>query len=435
MANDNVTLPRRFRQVALTALALTVVVSILVLRRAPTDARQTGAVPSKGAPAVSADAIDAVARLQQKIDSGAVTLTFDRKTGYLSSLLANLNIPVSSQLLVLSKSSAQMSGISPARPRAVYFNDVAFVGWVQEGGLELTAVDPKGGPFFYTLTQEENPHPKFERHTINCVGCHDSSEDPSKLIPRLLLLSVLPDRDGRAIGAAALATTDRSPFRERWGGWYVTGTHGRQTHMGNQTFRPPEGELTTIPEFIKGTDLTRGSNVTDLTDRFDTKPYLSPASDIVALMVLGHQSHVQNLITVAIYKLQDVPEGDMSGLVKELAEPVVRAMLFSGEAALTDPVSGTSSFADDFVKQGPRDSRGRSLRDFDLKKRLLRYPLSYVIYSDSFNQMPAVLKDYVYRRLREILSGEDKSPAYAHLSAVDREAILAILKETKPEAL
>ena len=424
-------MPRMTRKIALTALALAVLVGLFVLRRSPTAARQT---------AVAADRIDAVARLQQKIDSGAVTLTFDAKTGYLSSLLTNLNIPLSSQVLILSKSSAQMSGISPARPRAVYFNDEAYVGWVQEGGLELAAVDPKAGPFFYTLTQEENPHPKLERHTNTCVGCHDSSDDPAKLIPRLLMLSVLPDRDGRAIGAAALATTDRSPMRERWGGWYVTGTHGKQTHMGNQTFVPPAGELTTIPDFIKDVDLTRGSNVTDLTDRFDTKPYLRATSDIVALMVLGHQSHVHNLMAVAVYKLQDALAGqpkdaDIKALVKELGEPVVRAMLFSGEAPLTDPVAGTSGFADDFMKQGPRDSRGRSLRDLDLKTRLLRYPLSYVIYSDSFDQMPAVLKDYIYRRLREVLTSADKSPAYAHLSASDREAIVAILKDTKPEVL
>jgi hypothetical protein len=166
--------------------------------------------------------------------------------------------------------------------------------------------------------------------------------------------------------------------------------------------------------------------------------YLSPASDIVALMVLGHQSHVHNLITVANLKLQGAlaaKPGGTSDVVRELGEPVVRAMLFSGEAALTDPVAGTSGFADEFVKQGPRDSRGRSLRDLDLKTRLLRYPLSYVIYSESFDQMPALLKDYVYRRLREVLSGADQSAPYAHLSAPDREAILAILKDTKPEAL
>jgi len=253
------------------------------------------------------------------------------------------------------------------------------------------------------------------------------------------MLSVVPDRQGKAINAAAVVTTDRSPFRERWGGWYVTGTHGKQTHMGNQTFRAPAREITSIPEYIANLDLTPGANVTDLTGRIETKPYLSQHSDIVALMVLAHQTHVHNLIMFATYRLHVALEADAradtTALAKELAEPVVRAMLFSGETALTDPVAGTSSFADDFVKQGPRDSRGRSLRDLDLKKRLLRYPLSYVIYSESFNQMPAVLKDYIYRRLHEVLSGEDKSAAYAHLSAADREAILAILKDTKPEAL
>ena len=227
-----------------------------------------------------------------------------------ASLLKNLNIPMSSQLLVFSKSSAQMSGISPSLPRAVYFNDDVYVGWVQEGGLELAAVDPASGPFFYTLTQEGTAKPRFERHTSSCVGCHDSSEDPARLIPRLLKLSVLPDREGKAIQSAALATTDRSPFRERWGGWYVTGTHGRQVHMGNQTFRAPAGDLGSIPEYIANIDLTSGANVTDLTGRFDTKRYLSPHSDIVALMVLGHQTHVSNLIAVAIHKLAVALEVD-----------------------------------------------------------------------------------------------------------------------------
>ena len=96
-------------------------------------------------------------------------------------------------------------------------------------------------------------------------------------------------------------------------------------------------------------------------------------------------------------------------------------------------MAGTSGFAAEFIKQGPRDSRGRSLRDLDLQKRLLRYPLSYVIYSDAFNQMPAALKGYAYRRLREVLSGDDQSAPYAHLSPSDREDILAILKDTKPD--
>ena len=427
------------RQVALGALALAVVAGLVVLRQPPGAARQTAGQPPNSAPAVVPDGLDPVARLQQKIDSGAVTLQFDAEHGYLSSLLKDLNIPVSSQVLVFSKSSEQEAAISPETPRALYFNDDVYVGWVQGGAIEAVAMDPKSGSFFYTLPQENDAHPKFERHTSKCVGCHDSSEDPTRLIPRLLMLSVLPDRQGRAINSAAVVTTDRSPFKERWGGWYVTGTHGKQTHMGNQTFRAPASEITSIPEYIANLDLTPGANVTDLTGRFDTKPYLVPQSDIVALMILAHQTHVHNLIMFATYKLQwaleSDPKADTTSLAKELAEPVVRAMLFSGEAVLTDPVVGTSGFAADFAKQGPRDRGGRSLRDLELKTRLLRYPLSYVIYSESFDQMPTVLKDYIYRRLREVLSGEDKSPAYAHLSSADRAAVLAILKDTKPEAL
>jgi hypothetical protein len=209
--------------------------------------------------------------------------------------------------------------------------------------------------------------------------------------------------------------------------------------MGNQTFQPPGREITSIPDYIAKLDLTPGSNVTDLTGRFDTKPYLTPHSDIVALMVLAHQTHVHNLIMYATYRLQAAletdPKADTADLVKELAEPIVRAMLFSGEAPLTDPVVGTSGFAAEFVKQGPRDRQGHSLRDLDLKTRLFRYPLSYVIYSDAFNQMPAALKDYCDQRLRDVLNGKDQSPAYAHLSAADRDAIRGILKDTKPEAL
>jgi hypothetical protein len=422
----------RFRTLAVVGVALLIVVSAAVRRQA-SAARQTVSGTAASVPV----AVDAVVRLQQKLDNGEATLTFEKDLGYLRSLLRNLDISEMSQTLVFSKSSAQMSGISPERPRAIYFNDDVYVGWVQEGALELTAVDPKGGPFFYTLPQVEDAPPKFERHTASCVGCHDSSEDPSRLIPRLLKLSVLPDRNGLAIQAAALATTDRSPFRERWGGWYVTGTHGRQTHLGNQTFAPPSTDLASIPRHIAGMDLSRGSNVTDLSAFFDTKRYLTPHSDIVALMILGHQTHVFNLMSATVYRLQyaleDDPKADTEALVRELAEPIVRTMLFSGEATLTDPIRGTSAFAAEFQKRGPRDSRGRSLRDLDLRTRLLRYPLSYVIYAESFEQLPPPIKEFVYRRLREVLTGEDKTQPYAHLSASDREAILGILKDTKPD--
>src|SRR5205823_2328419 len=344
--------------------------------------------------------------------------------------------PISSQTLVFSKSSFQLTQIAPNAPRAIYFNDDVYVGWVNHGQyIEVATVDAQAGPLFYKLSQEDDRHPVLELQKEECLVCHDTFQT-STAVPRLLMLSVLPNPDGNALKRAALITNDQSPLRERWGGWYVTGTHGQQRHLGNTLVRTRADDIDDMKKFVARMDLSAGANVTDLSKRFDTKPYLSPHSDIVALMVLGHQTHVHNMITSGVYELRDaVQQGltdKMSGAVKDAGEPIVRAMLFVGEAQLTDPVQGTSTFVTDFQNRGPRDSHGRSLRDLDLKHRLLRYPLSYLIYSKSFDAMPGELRAYVNRRVREVLTGEDKSADFQHLSAEDRTAILEILRETKP---
>jgi hypothetical protein len=363
-------------------------------------------------------------------------LEYTENWGYLPSLLKQLNVPISSQTLVFSKSSFQLSQIAPDAPRAIYFNDDVYVGWVNHGQyIEVASVDPKTGPLFYTLEQEPNPNPKLEPQKEECLICHDTFQT-STPVPRLLMLSVLPNSAGNALKAAALITNDQSPLRERWGGWYVTGTHGKQQHLGNTIVRASADDITDMRKFVAGMNLSSGANITDLSKRFNTKEYLSPHSDIVALMVLGHQTHVHNMITSGAYEIHDAIEkglsGKMSEVVKDAGERIVRAMMFVGETPLTDPVAGTSSFAADFVKQGPRDKQGRSLRELDLKRRLLRYPLSYLVYSKSFDGMPDVLKDYVYRRFRQILSGEETSTDFAHISEADRKAIFEILKDTKP---
>jgi hypothetical protein len=222
-------------------------------------------------------------------------------------------------------------------------------------------------------------------------------------------------------GTFPIETTDQSPMKERWGGWYVTGTHGNQLHAGNIVLARAASLFNGLPSAAS----TKSANVVDLKSFFDTTPYLTPHSDIVALMVLVHQKEVENRIVLASSK------GDAAA--KETGEALVKAMLFAGAVPLTAPVKGTSNFAAEFASQGPRDSRGRSLRDFDLQTRLFRYPLSYLIYSKSFDALPAGLKTYVYRRLREILNGEDKSKDFAYLSAADRTAILEILRATKPD--
>jgi hypothetical protein len=368
-------------------------------------------------------ASDPIGELQQKIKSGQAKLEFEKDHGYLVSLLKALKVPVSSQTLVFSKTSLQSERISPKTPRAIYFNDDVYVAWVQGSGLiEVMSTDPEKGSTFYVLTQERSDHPEFERSTGHeCSVCHYVPEAAPKFVPRLLVSSVIPDTTGNVEGTFPIETTDQSPMKERWGGWYVTGTHGNQLHAGNIVLPRPASLLNGLPSAAT----SKSSNVVDLRSFLDTTPYLTPHSDIVALMVLVHQKEVENLIVLANSK--------GPAAAKETGEPLVKAMLFAGAAPLTAPVKGTSTFAAEFASQGPRDGRGRSLRDFDLQTRLFRYPLSYLIYSKSFDALPAGVKTYVYRRLREILGGEDKSATFAYLSAADRSAILEILRATKPD--
>jgi hypothetical protein len=373
---------------------------------------------------------EAVANLQRKIDGGRAKLGFEDQLGYLRSLLKDLDVPASSQVLVFSKSSAQLFLISPETPRAVYFNDEVYVGYVQGAPhLELASIDPAKGPVFYTLDQVKLDKPRFTHQPSDCFACHDTF-DSDRPVPRLLMLSVLSDPKGVAINRSAVVTNDKSPFLERWGGWYVSGTHGSLRHMGNHFVKEPAESLGAIREYSRRADLSGGANISDLASRFDSKPYLSPHSDIVALMVLGHQTHVHNLITVAGTNLRT---NASDSTVNEDVEPLVKAMLFSEAVPLTQPVKGTTTFASEFSARGPHDSQGRSLHQLDLKTRLLRYPLSYLIYSKSFDALPQPAKDYVYHRLWDVLSGKDTSEAFSHLSPADRKAVLEILQETKPD--
>lgn len=368
---------------------------------------------------------DRITDLQKKLDSGAVKLQYEPEQGYLKSVLQALGIPVSSQTLVFSKSSFQLHLIAPDRPRALYFNDDVYVGWTRGGSdIEVMTTEPKQPPTFYMLPQARTAAPKFNRETDNCTVCHDFFQATVPL-PRLLMLSVLPDPGGFSIGAASLVTNDQSPIQERWGGWYVSGKTGNQKHLGNLVVDMPASTKVDIRNYAARADSRSNTNITDLGTRFEKDAYLSPHSDVAALMVLGHQTHVHNMIIFAAASVGKNP-------VATIAEPLVRAMLFADAVPLTEPVTGTSTFTGDFASRGPKDGMGRSLRELDLKTRLLKYPLSYLIYNEAFDGMPDEVRTYVVRRIKEVLNGEDKSGQFAHLSETDRTNILQILKETKP---
>jgi hypothetical protein len=397
---------------------------------------------------LTAPANDPVARLQKRITSGEIKLERNVRNGYLDSVLRQLDIPVSSQSLVFSKTSFQRDHISPANPRALFFDDETYVGWVRGADvIEVAATDPVLGPVFYTLDQhspaDAKAPPTFVRQTHSCLQCHGGTM--TRDTPGLLIRSVFPDPTGQPVlSAGTFLTTQQSPWSQRWGGWYVTGTHGDQRHMGNVVVT---GE--TNPE--QSLDRNAGANLTDLSKKFDTSAYAAPGSDIVALLVFEHQAETHNLLTRANYQaraaLRDEeamnralgrPGGHRSestaARIQSAGEALVRQMLFVEEPVLTGPVEGTTSFAEEFEARGPRDAMGRSLRELDLKRRLFRYPCSYLIYSKSFDALPAAMKDYVYRRLWEVLnSDDDEAGDFAHLKRSQRRAIREILAETKPD--
>jgi hypothetical protein len=180
------------------------------------------------------------------------------------------------------------------------------------------------------------------------------------------------------------------------------------------------------------------ANQESLSEHVDAGGYLTRSSDIVALMVLAHQTQMHNWITLTTYQTRialadpkQKPE-DVRKTVEAPAEQMVRYLLFANEIPLQNPIGGTSDFARQFAARGPRDGKGRSLRDFDLEKRIFKYPCSYLIYSEAFDAIPSPAKDYIYRRLFDILSGREQGPEFAALSSQDKRAILEILVATKP---
>jgi hypothetical protein len=243
------------------------------------------------------------------------------------------------------------------------------------------------------------------------------------------MMSVLPLSDNQNEYARGWAMDHRTPIDDRWGGWYVTGTQVPGRHLGNVP-------VSHVPKSYVRAEVA--PKLTTGTGTFDTAPYLTPYSDVVALMVLNHQLHAMNLMTRLGWEsriaAQDSskPAGAVKPAdVRDTARELVDYLLFVDEAPLASAVQGSSPFAQEFAKRGPRDGKGRSLRDLDLTKRLFRYPCSYLIYTEVFDALPADARALVYERLWEILSGRETDKVYWRLSVADRRAIVEILRETK----
>ena len=396
---------------------------------------------------------DAIAKLEALLASGAAKLT-PGAHGYLEPLLAALRIDASSQTLVFSQTSLQSRRINPRTPRAIYFNDDAYVAWVQNGPLEIGSLDPNLGPVFYLLEQPAAGSgaaagasaPKLEREVGRCLSCHDSYSLSGGGVPRFIVGSGYTGSSGNLVSHEGwILVTDETPLKNRWGGWYVTGRSGNQVHLGNVVIRD-------LKDFDRLDELRIG-NLDTLDALFDTKPYLTNESDIVALMILEHQVNAQNAITRVNFdartaidkergaaKAKDGYELRAAQLsaatrkaIEDAVEPLVQTLLFAGETPLIAPVSGEPRFVTQFMSRAVKDSRGRSLRDLDMKTRMFRYPLSYVVYSPAFDALPRAAREAVYGQVAALLRGTQKDDAVARLTADERAAILEILAATKPE--
>ena len=381
---------------------------------------------------------NAVADLDRRLAEGSASLAFEGPSGYLRSVLDALDMPTESQVLVFSPTSFQEDYIDFDNPRAVFFRDDVALGWVRGADvLEIAAQDRRQGTIFYSLEQTPSSAPRFQRRET-CLACHLSWDTLG--VPGPQVLSMFPMPNDPNAYASGHATDHRSRLEDRWGGWYVTGSHGAVAHMGNvevEDVDDPHATFGVVPPVIES-----------LEGRFDLDGFPTPYSDIVALMVLEHQAHMTNLITrigwearrvehrrrmvVPADRGRSTDDGRFREIVDEAAVELVDYLLFVDEAPLPPGVEGGSGFAEVFSARGPRDDRGRSLREISLDGRLFRYPCSYMIYTAAFDALPGTALDVIYRRMWAVLSGEISEPPYDRLGLADRRAIVEILRDTKP---
>ena len=408
---------------------------VLGVVSAPIDAQRAGAFRGSTEDVAikysTAPLNNAVADVNRLLQEGRLRLTFDGRGGFLRSALDALQIPVDSQLLVFSRGSLQGRQINEQNPRAIFFNDRVALGWVRDGDLlEVAAHDESAGVVFYTLDQRPdaaNP-PQFKRGFI-CLGCHMAGDTLG--VPGLLMFSTTRSDPSQPFSLPRFVD-QTDPLERRFGGWFVTGSIGASPHGGNQT---------------AALDGRASRELTSVEGLFDADGYRASSSDVVAHLVFTHQIGMTNLLTRAgwqarvadptlhpPYTAAPGEEERIALMMTGIASEVVDHLLFIDEAPLADRVKGLSGFAERFSAVGPRDRRGRSLHELDLSRRLMKYPCSYLIYSPAFDALPARAKDPIYRRLWNVLSGEEQDAKYrSALARSDRQAIVEILRDTKKD--
>ena len=345
---------------------------------------------------------DVVTLLLRDVNDGRTKLSFEGEQGFLRSLLEKLDVPVESQILLFSKTGIQHPFTSPERPRALYFNDRVVVGYIPGAPMiEMASHDATQGVIFQTVMQTPFV-PLQSARSDRCAGCHLSGN--TMFVPGILVRSNFTGADGRTMPALGNFIIDhRTPLEQRWGGWYVTGTHGAARHMGNAVVTDPSKPEGAIGEATL--------NRLALPALVESGSYPRQTSDIAALMVFDHQGRAINLLTSLGWEARVAKaEGRLdfsTGELRDLARETAEYFAFVDEAKLASPIHGVSEFQKTFSTTGPRDRKGRSLRALDLQTRLFTYRCSYMIYSPAFDALLPEAKAAVFSRLREMITDRD----------------------------
>ena len=383
-----------------------------------------------------------------KLDSDLQSARFHWPDGpdlvAVKAVLHHLKLPESSQTLVFSKTSVQKDRITPGNPRAIYFNDDCYVGWVPGGLVEIASIDPVLGPIFYTLDlhRPDRPVPRLDRPQ-GCLDCHGNNM--TNRVPGVMIRSVFPDQDGSVLFQGGTSLIDHSsPIPIRWGGWYVTGTHLGLTHRGNTIAETQADGTISI-------DGASGANRQSLESYFQVTNYPSQGSDIVALMVLEHQIMMSSRLTEASYdmraaliqqaalrkELGESPTAELTGtaaiVANSHARKILEVLLFRDEAEFSEHgIQGNPDFQRDFRAGRPATTDDKCLADFHLGNRLFKHRCSYLIYSRQWSALPPPLLNLIYRKLFDILTADGTVSDFSYLSGNERATILAIIKETLP---
>ncbi|MFM8470892.1 MAG: hypothetical protein ACKODH_13180, partial [Limisphaerales bacterium] len=369
---------------------------------------------------------DRFSRWMKDVQAGKVELDYGGEKAFVASVLKSLDIPATSQMLVFSTTSLQLSLISPRSPRAIFFNEDIYLGHVVGGKIEIVSVDPDLGGVFYIFDIPRNGQPPRPERATRCMNCH--AREDTGYVPGLVVKSVIPGPTGGSLESFRQEQSGHGiPLNQRFGGWSLTGVGNLTNHLANFYGR-------STPQGILRQPIQPGVT-------FNYDRYLISSSDLLPQLLHEHQIGFVNRAVEATYRTRTaLAEGGgklssaSSSTLDQQARALTRYLLFADEVPLpTGGVAGDAEFKRDFTSVRRLGPGGASLKDFELRTRLFQHRCSYMIYGLAFQGLPPEMKQRVFTRLAQALDTAKPDEEFAYLPAAEKQSIRGILKATLPE--